>query len=61
MVDEHKDNSNLLWKQFQTLGYSNKSKEKSRTVLEIENEKCFDSKKVANHMNNFYLTISSTL
>merc|ERR1711874_348725 len=25
-VDEHKDNSNLLWKQFKTLGYSNKKK-----------------------------------
>ena len=36
-VDEHKDNPNLLWKQFKTLGYSNKDKEKSRTVLEINN------------------------
>ena len=30
-------------------------------VLDIENEKCFDNKKVANHMNGFYLTIASTL
>ena len=30
-------------------------------VLEIENEKCFDNKKVANHMNGFSLTIASTL
>ena len=41
-VDEHKDNPKLLWKQFKTLGYCNKNKEKSRTVLEIDNEKCFD-------------------
>ena len=60
-VDEHKDNPKMLWKQFKTLGYCNKNKDKSRTVLEIDNEKCFDSKKVANHMNNFYLTIASTL
>ena len=39
---EHKDNSKLLWKQFKTLGYSNKNKEKSYIVLDIENEKCFD-------------------
>ena len=34
-VEEHKDNPKLLWKQLNTLGYSNKSKEKSRMVLEI--------------------------
>ena len=60
-IDEHKDNSKQLWNQFQTLGYSHKNKEKSRMVLDIENEKCFDNKKVANHMNGFYLTIASTL
>ena len=60
-IDEHKDNSKQLWSQFQTLGYSHKNKEKSRMVLDIENEKCFDNKKVANHMNGFYLTIASTL
>ena len=60
-VEEHKDNPKRLWKQFKTIGYSNKNKEKTSIVLEIENEKCFDSKKVANHMNNFYLTIASTL
>merc|ERR1712215_3552 len=32
---KHKDNPKLLWKQLNTLGYSNKSKGKSRTVLEI--------------------------
>ena len=60
-VEEHKDNPKLLWKQFKTLGYSNKNKEKARIVLEIDNDKCFDSKTVANHMNDFYLTIASTL
>ena len=45
-VDEHKDNTKLLWKQFKTLGYCNKNKGKSHTILEIDNEKCFDSKKL---------------
>ena len=39
-VEEHKDKPSPLWKQLQTIGYSNKSKEKSRIVLEIDNEKC---------------------
>ena len=43
-VDKYKDNSNLLWKQFKTLGYCNKHKEISHTVLEINNEKCYDKK-----------------
>ena len=60
-IEEHKDNPELLWKQFKTLGYSNKCKEKSRTVLEINNKKCQDHKLIANHMNNFFLTIASTL
>ncbi|CAL4138853.1 unnamed protein product, partial [Meganyctiphanes norvegica] len=50
-----------LWKQFKTLGYSNKSKEKSQIVLEIKKEKCFDPKIVVNSMNNFFLTIASKL
>ena len=60
-VEEHKENPKLLWKQFKTLGYSNKNKEKSRIILEIDNEKCFDPKKVVNNINNFFLTIASKL
>ena len=37
-VEEHKNNPKQLWNQFKTLGYSNKSKEKSRIILEINNE-----------------------
>ena len=60
-VEEHKDNPKSLWKQFKSLGYSNKNKEKSRIVLEIDNEKCFDPKKVAQHMCNFSLNIVTIL
>ena len=60
-VDEHKNNPKLLWKQFKTLGYSNKSKGKSRIVLEINGEKCHDPKTVSNHMNTFFLTVASKL
>merc|ERR1711888_465871 len=60
-IEERKDNSKLLWKQLNTLGYSNKSKEKSRTVLEINGEKCHNPKTVSNYMNNFFLTLAAKL
>ena len=37
-VEEHKNNPKMLWKQFKSLGYSNKSKEKSKIILEINND-----------------------
>ena len=43
-VEEHKNNPKSLWKQLNTIGYSNKSKEKCRMVLEINIEKCHDNK-----------------
>ena len=45
-VEEFKDNAKLLWKQFKSLGYSHKTKEKSKIVLEIDNKKYFDPKEV---------------
>ena len=46
-VEENKNNPKQLWNQFKTLGYSNKSKEKSRIILEIDNEK-FNQKQLWN-------------
>ena len=60
-VEEHKNNPKSLWKQFKSLGYSNKNKEKSRIVIEIDNVKCFDPKKVAQHMCNFFINIATIL
>ena len=60
-VEEHKDKPSPLWKQLQTIGYSNKSKEKSRIVLEIENEKCHDNKKITDHMCDFFTNVALIL
>ena len=60
-VEEHRNNPKILWKQFKSLGYSNKNKEKSRIVIEIENEKCFDPKKVAQYMCDFFINIATIL
>ena len=38
-----------------------KVKKKSRIVLEVDNEKCFDSKKIADFMCNFFTNVAKTL
>ena len=60
-VEEYKNNSKQLWEQLKSLGYSNKIKEKSRIILEICNEKCFDPIKVVNNISNYFLTVAETL
>ena len=60
-VDENKDNPKKLWQQFKTLGYSSKNLEKSHIVLNIDDEKCYDSDKVAEELNNYFLTVASNL
>ena len=60
-IDEHQNNPRLLWKQFKTIGYSNKSKEKARIVLEIDNEKCHDKKEISDHFCNLITNIASDL
>ena len=60
-VEENKYNPKMLWKQFKSIGYRNKIKEKSRIVLDINNEKCYDSKKISNFMCNFFTNVAKTL
>ena len=60
-VELNKDNPKKLWKQFKTLGYSNKNKAKNRIVLEIDNKKCFNPKEVVNTICKYFLTIASKL
>ena len=60
-IEEYKDNPKLLWKHFKSLGYSQKSKGNSKIVLDIDNEKCFDSKRIVEHINDFYINVASNL
>ncbi|XP_072017060.1 uncharacterized protein [Amphiura filiformis] len=60
-IDEHKNNPKKLWQQLKALGYSTKTKEQCKVVLEIDGETCFDSTKVADHINTFYTTVASNL
>ena len=60
-IEENKDNPKKLWDYFKPLGYSHKSKGKSNIVLDINNEKCFDNKLVAEHFNNYYINVAANL
>merc|ERR1712240_505693 len=60
-IEENKENPKLLWRQLNSIGYSNKSKEKSKIILEIDGEKCFDPIKLANSMGEYFLTVAVKL
>ena len=60
-IQENKGNSKKLWEQLKHLGYAKNCKKESKTVLKIEDELCFDGKKVASYFNNFFTTIASKL
>ncbi len=60
-IQENYNNSKNLWKQLKKLGYSGKSKVNSKTVLKIEDELCFDGKKIASYFNTFFTTVASSL
>ena len=52
-IEEHKNDPKKLWKQFKSLGYSNKSKVNSKIVLNIDNDICFEPKNIAQYMNDY--------
>ena len=60
-VVENKNDSKKLWGQLNTLGYSSKTKDRSKIVIESEGEKCHDSKNVCKTFNDYFLNVASNL
>ena len=60
-IEENKNNPKKLWEQIKSLGYINKSKSSPNIVLNIDNENCYEDKKIANHFNIFFTTVASVL
>ena len=60
-IEENKNNPKKLWNQFKSLGYSNKSKVNSKVVLNIDNTICFQPKRIAQYMNDYFLNVASDL
>ena len=59
-VEQNRNDSKRLWSQFKTLGYDSKSGSND-VVLEIDGEKCYESKKVAGYFNSFYTNVAAEL
>ena len=60
-MEENKDNPKKLWWQLNTIGYSNKTKDRSKIVIESEGVKCHDSKKVCKSFNDYFLNVALIL
>ena len=60
-IKVNENNPKKLWSHLKTLGYSNKSKDKSNIVLRIDDELCHNSKKVADYINKFFTYVASNL
>ena len=51
--------SKKTWKTLQSLGYSNKSRNREPMVLKINGEMCHNQVEIANHVNNFFCKCST--
>ena len=60
-IKVNKSNPKKLWSHLKNLGYSNKTTDKTNIVLNINNELCHDSKKVADFINSFFTNVASKL
>ena len=60
-IEENKDNPTALWWQFKSLGCSNKIKENAKIVLNINEEKCYEAKRIVNFFCRFFTNIASNL
>ena len=60
-VVQSRGNSGKLWGLLKSFGYSKASCSTSKTVLENDGVKIFDSLKVANVFNKFYKTVATKL
>ena len=60
-VEENQHDSKKLWGQLKTLGYNYKVKDRSKIVIDLDGEKCYDSKKVSETFKNYFLNIASNL
>ena len=50
-----------MWKQFKNLGYSNKSNDNSKVILNIDKNICFEPGKIAQFVNNYFLNVANHL
>jgi hypothetical protein len=60
-IEENKNNPKKLWQCLKDLGYSTKVKDCAKIVLNICDQYCFTPNKIANHFNEFFTSVASSL
>jgi len=60
-IEDNRFEPKKLWQSLKTLGYKNGKNDNSNVVLNIENEVCHDTFKVASYFNDFFTSIASVL
>ena len=60
-LEDNMSKPKKLWESLKSLGYSNKSKDKSNIVLRISDKLCFKTSDICNYVNEFFTTIASKL
>ena len=58
-IEENKNNPTALWRQFKSLGISNKIIENAKIVLNIDEEKCHEAKRIVNFFCRSFTNIAS--
>ena len=60
-IEENKGNTKGLWSQLKSIGYSSKSKNNCKIVLDINSNSCYEPKTIVEHINNYFLNIPRNL
>ena len=60
-IEDNKKNPKEIWRQFKTLGYSNKHKDNSKVILNIDNEICSEPIRNARDIKNYFLNVAKEL
>ena len=60
-LTENIGNPRQLWKKLKTLGYSDKLKGRSKMVLKIGDNLCYEENSIANHVNTFFTNVANEL
>ena len=56
-IEENKGNTKELWRQLKSIGYSSKSKNNCKIVLDINNESCSEPISIVEHINKYFLSV----
>lgn len=59
-IEEDKNDPKKLWRHLKHIGYKS-NKKHSHIVLDIDGKRCYDTKSVANHVNDFFTNIAQNL